>query len=104
MKKNTFRKQLRNIINKYYTCYLGIGKKIQKKIIFSSFDGKQYSCNPRAISERMHELFPDYKIVWYLKYDVKYNLLPDYVKIVQSKKEYLKEMASSFCIISNIVP
>ena len=102
MKKNTFRKQLRNIVNKYYTCYLGIGKKIQKKIIFSSFDGKQYSCNPRAISERMHELFPDYKIVWYLKYDVKYNLLPDYVKIVKSKKEYLKEMASSFCIISNI--
>lgn len=42
-----------------YSCF----HKMEKKVLFQSFDGKQYSDNPRAISEKLHELFPDYKIV-----------------------------------------
>ena len=32
--------------------------------MFECCGGKHYSDNPRAISEKMHEMFPDYKLVW----------------------------------------
>ncbi|PRR91318.1 CDP-glycerol glycerophosphotransferase family protein [Bacillus atrophaeus] len=35
-----------------------------KTIIFESFNGKQYSCNPRAIYEYMRENHPEYKLYW----------------------------------------
>ena len=36
---------------------------IRPQILFDSFNGKQYSDNPRAISEMMHQMYPEYKIV-----------------------------------------
>lgn len=33
-------------------------------IIFESFLGKQYSCNPRAIYEYLHEHHPEYRLLW----------------------------------------
>jgi len=36
----------------------------KKSVIFESFAGKQYSCNPRAIFEYMKENNPDYKMYW----------------------------------------
>ena len=101
MNKNTIRKQIRNKLIEYYSCYLGIGKKIEKKLLFVSFDGKQYSCNPRAISERMHELYPEYEIVWYLKTADKYDVVPNYVRTVTTRKGFLKEMVTSFCVVTN---
>lgn len=35
-----------------------------KTVIFESFNGKQYSCNPRAIYEYMRENHPEYKMYW----------------------------------------
>jgi CDP-glycerol glycerophosphotransferase (TagB/SpsB family) len=35
-----------------------------KLIVFESFLGKQYSCNPRAIYEYIKENHPDYKLYW----------------------------------------
>ena len=35
-----------------------------KTIIFESFNGKQYSCNPRAIYEYMQINHPEYKMYW----------------------------------------
>ena len=51
-------------------------------VVFSSFDGRSYNDNPRYISEALHELRPQTKIVWLFK-DVnaaraKYDI-PDYV-------------------------
>lgn len=37
---------------------------IKKKILFSSFCGKQYSDNPRAIFEEMKKQYSDWKYVW----------------------------------------
>ncbi|MBH9966633.1 CDP-glycerol glycerophosphotransferase family protein [Bacillus enclensis] len=36
----------------------------KKLVMFESFLGKQYSCNPRAIYEYLKENHPEYKLVW----------------------------------------
>jgi len=71
--------------------------KTEKKAIFSSFSGKQYSDSPRAISEKLHEMYPDFKIVWVLNRGRDhYGLVPDYVKVVTSGTwEYYKEFVTS---------
>ena len=35
-----------------------------KLVIFESFLGKQYSCNPRAIYEYLQSHHPEYKMYW----------------------------------------
>ena len=34
------------------------------KVVFCCFQGRSYGDNPRVISERLHELRPETKIVW----------------------------------------
>lgn len=36
----------------------------KKLVMFESFSGKQYSCNPRAIYEYMRENYAEYDLVW----------------------------------------
>lgn len=45
-----------------------------KRIIFSSFGGRNYSGNPRVISEKIQAKKLDYELVWLLKKDVKIEL------------------------------
>ena len=53
------------------------------KIVFCSYRGTQYSDNPRAISERLHELEPGREIVWlFQEPDHKRAIAPDYVRRV----------------------
>ncbi|MBL5769293.1 CDP-glycerol glycerophosphotransferase family protein [Bacillus sporothermodurans] len=55
------------IIKKTYKGVFGlIGKLPAKKnlVIFESYLGKQYSCNPRAIYEYLKENNPEYKMFW----------------------------------------
>ena len=79
---------------------------IKKKVVFNSFFGKQYSCNPRAISDEMHKLYPDYEIVWLLNdANVPYGLLPDYVRVVvKGSRIYSwgKEIVSAAAYVYNI--
>lgn len=52
-----------------------------KKVIFSSFEGRSYNDNPRAISEKLHELCPEAKIVWLFQSSVIDRVeVPPYVK------------------------
>ena len=73
-------------VDLYYWFYSRFHK-IEKKVLFQSFAGKQYSDNPRAISEKLHEMFPEYKIIWKLdeKKD-KYKVLPNYIEFVPDEK------------------
>lgn len=74
---------------------------IEKKVLFSSFGGKEYSGDPRSISEKLHELYPGYKIVWsFTDKNTDNFLIPDYVKKVGTKFEYLKEFSTSSAIIT----
>ncbi len=36
----------------------------KKSVVFESFAGKQFSCNPRAIFEYMQDFNPEYKMYW----------------------------------------
>ncbi len=48
-------------------------------IVFSSFNGKQYSDNPKAISEAIHDIDPTVPIVWFLNNPP--IDLPSYIKV-----------------------
>lgn len=91
-----------NFIERGCIRFFSFFTKIEKKILFMSFAGKQYSDNQRAISEKMHEMFPDYKIVWGINYNVDRGVIPDYVEIVFYRSiAYYRAFASSFCFCTN---
>ena len=62
-----------------YLCYVTRPRK-EKTVFFASFRG-QYSDNPRAISECLHQMAPDVKIVWLIQPQFK-QYVPNYVTIV----------------------
>lgn len=98
--KNQLRRKYKNFLNRM----AAINAPIEKKITFESFSGRQYSDNPRFISEKMHELFPDYQLVWVLDDPGKRSevYLPDYIKVVRTDSpECRKERATSFAFIKN---
>lgn len=51
----------------------------RERVVFSSFSGKSYSDNPRAISERLHEMRPQAEIVWLMR-DGAAGSLPGYAR------------------------
>ncbi len=93
-----------NIIS-YCTFWLyGIVHPIEKKIVFNSFFGKQYSDNPRAICEKMHELYPDYELVWLLN-NKGNELIPNYVRTVSPDDHFFawgREIATAASYVYNI--
>lgn len=78
-------------------------RRIQKKVLFDSFGGRQYSADPRAVSEKMHELYPDFEIVWLINPVARAKntcILPDYVRVIEGKMEYIKELATSAAYVT----
>lgn len=75
--------------------------RIKPIILFESFNGAQYSDNPRAISEMMHSMYPEYQIAWYLNSGANKELVPDYVKCISNRIEFYKYLFSSFCYVNN---
>lgn len=70
------------------------------RIILSSYKGTQYACNPKYISEKMHEMYPDtFEIIWCLEHPYDYNL-PHYIKKVKynSIKRFYYEATSKISI------
>lgn len=65
-----------------YLCYITRPRK-EKSVYFASFRG-QYSDNPRAISECLHEMAPEVKIVWLVKPQFQ-KYVPDYVTVIPPK-------------------
>lgn len=59
---------LKNVFTKAYKWAFSVASKLlpvdQKLVMFESFLGKQYSCNPRAIYEYMQNQHPEYKMYW----------------------------------------
>ncbi len=92
----------RNSLTRAYMRGIFAVHPIEKKIVFMSFLGRQYSCNPRAISEKMHALYPDFKLVWVLddQRDWK-GTVPDYVTTVRPGLARYREIATAFCYITN---
>lgn len=75
---------------------------IEKKIVFMSFLGRQYSDNPRAISEKMHALYPEFRLVWVLNGSIDWkDRVPDYVTVVRPGLQRYLEIATAFCYVTN---
>lgn len=71
------------------------------KIMFFAFQGK-YVCNPKYISEKVHELSPDKKIVWVCLEEDQLGEFPDYCRTVLfASDEYFKEQLSSKVLVEN---
>jgi len=75
----------------------------QRKVVLKSFGGKSYSDNPKAISEKLHEIYPEAEIVWILKDpEKKKSIVPDYVRIVKANSlEEIKELATAKVWVDN---
>lgn len=76
----------------------------KKRISFICYNCTQYSCNPKYISEYIHENYDGvYELNWFYTDDHVRNRLPDYVK--KSKKnslQYFVSLMTSEFIISNV--
>ena len=79
----------------------GCNKKIDNKtILFSCFNGKSYTCSPKAIYEYMltDEKYKDYKFIWFFNDVKKYEFLNKNAntKVVLNKsKEYTKYLQTA---------
>ncbi|EWH22287.1 CDP-glycerol glycerophosphotransferase family protein [Bacillus haynesii] len=79
-KKNRLKKKIGKGVKKAYYFTFGLAGKLpvkKKTVIFESFAGKQYSCNPRAIYEYMKENNPEYQLYW--------SVNPEYTDIFKEK-------------------
>ena len=86
----------------YYRARYGID---HQKAVFISFQGRNYNDNPRFISERLHERYPEAKIVWLFldaAMDHAREIVPDYVKIVhRGTSEAFHELATARIWVDN---
>jgi len=112
-KKNvTFRKLIRKIVyikrKVHYKLYYLKYKVDDKTILFEVFGGRNYSCSPKYIYEKMTTMpeFKDYKFVWSFIEPQKHNVKPNENLIIvkHGSKEYNKYCASSrYWIINSII-
>lgn len=94
--------RLRLYVQKLLTMLYGKFRGVEKKVLFNSFGGKQYSDNPRAISEKLHELFPEFEIVWRINdVDKQCGIVPDYVRVVSNGSSFIRELATCMCYVTN---
>jgi len=92
---------LKNLFKRNYMRIYSLFHPIEKKVTFISFSGLQYSADPRAISEKLHILYPEYKIVWMLHANIKKQTdIPEYVKVVNNVYEYLRAVATSCAFVT----
>lgn len=73
----------------------------RKTVLFKSFGG-QYSDNPKYISEKLHQLSPETRIVWVITNKCREDL-PQYIKQISSEGlEYCYYTGRSNVIVDNI--
>ena len=74
----------------------------KNKIFFTSYEGKQYSCNPKAIYEKILSLGERYVFVW----EYNKNQIPEKVKVhakvvKHNSLKYFMQLSTSQYIITN---
>lgn len=87
-----------------YTCLIqAIYGVDEKRACFQSFQGNAYSDNPRAISEKLHEIGSSAEIVWLMKESADLSELPPYVRVItfNSKAAMRREIARSGVFVTN---
>ncbi|MBQ9609878.1 MAG: CDP-glycerol glycerophosphotransferase family protein [Lachnospiraceae bacterium] len=75
-------------------------KKLEKKVVFTAFSGLRYDCNPRAISEKLNIMYPNYRQIWLMKeFD---SRIPDYItQIKYGSVKMFKELLTAKVWVDN---
>ena len=89
----------RNIISSF----IRMGTPVKKGLVVCwSYNFKQYSCNPRALTEYLLENHPEFEIVWVFKKGVDTSGIDKRVRCVTYRSiEYLKAINSAEFLITN---
>lgn len=77
----------------------------QNRILFYSFNGKQYSCNPRQISEYLSNIYPNkFEIIWAFKNPYKMvPFLPNNIKLIKYRSlKYYYYAKTAKIIVQNV--
>ena len=79
-----------------------------KKIFFEVYDGRNYTCSPKAIYEKVLTMkeFKDFKFIWAFNNPSKHDIIKDKrLTIVKTKtKDYYKNISSSkYWIVNSIL-
>ncbi len=72
-----------------------------KKIIFMSYSGLQYSCNPKYISDYIKDNYKDYELIWVFQEPEKHLLDPKFKKVKYLSLRYFYTVVTSQFCISN---
>ena len=74
----------------------------KNRVVFTSFTGRSYSDNPKAISEKLHSLDERMEIVW-INQGKPLGQLPAYAKQVSRRDavQYQRTLASASVIVDN---
>ena len=76
----------------------------KKRILFSSYSGKQYSCNPKYIFKYMRDIYPDYEYIWAFNHPENYSFLKSKnTRIIKyNSMRFLFASMTAKCIITNV--
>lgn len=71
-------------------------------VVFKSFEG-QYNDNPKYISQKLHELRPDIKIVWGITNKSSKQDIPDYITTLDiNSRQFSKIAATAVAAVENM--
>ena len=75
--------QIKLMIIRMFFIFVGFLPARKKMILFESFSGRQYSCNPRAVYEYMLKHHPEYEMYWSIDKKFKDNFKAKNLKTVE---------------------
>lgn len=94
---------LKNVVLRFSCKFIAFFFKLNsKKVFFRAYNGLRYACNPRAISEKLHEMAPDYEIVWCFRNPEMIEDFPSYARFVKKGgfAELFEMFTSKFCVLN----
>ncbi|MED4130209.1 CDP-glycerol glycerophosphotransferase family protein [Shouchella miscanthi] len=105
------KKQLKrlNIVRQLSSFAFSLASKLptrKKLVVFESFSGKQYSCNPRAIYEYMRDANLDYELVWSVNKNHKKKFSDNHIPHVErlSLKWFLLMARARYWVTNSRMP
>lgn len=89
----------RNLISLFIRLFCPVKK---RRILLWSYFFKQYSCNPRALTEYLLENYPEYEIYWAFRSKVKTDGIDKRIKCVRFRSmKYLHAVNTAEFLITN---
>ncbi|WP_329519436.1 bifunctional glycosyltransferase/CDP-glycerol:glycerophosphate glycerophosphotransferase [Spirillospora sp. NBC_01491] len=73
---------------------------LRETVVFDSYAGNQYSCNPRALYEHLQRLRPDLECVW-ASSDGRFTVPGDGRVVLYNSREHYEALAQSRYIVGN---